>query len=190
MVLTVRGTSQVPVYPGRLFSWVPLSFLGSLNVSLQSWLYLQYAHCSFQLLLEVWLLDMSSMSDLPQVFRTEMRLADVTVVQKLDCSVTYRGIPASFVPTHSFPEFSLFWGAFLSRTLFFPSFIPSPLIIRKLAWLTFSQTQLLLSLMIDFTSPKGFVISSGAREDTSTGFVHCALINLALSELGSICPRC
>lgn len=122
MVLTVRGTSQVPAYSGWLFSWVPLSFLGSLNVSLRSWLYLQYAQCSFLLLLEVWLLDMSSMSDLPQVFRTEMRLADVTVVQKLDCSVTYRGIPASFVPTHSFPEFSLFWGAFLSPTLFFPVF--------------------------------------------------------------------
>lgn len=76
---------------------------------------------------------MSSMSDLPQVFRTEMRLADVTVVQKLDCSMTYRGLPASFVPTHSFPQFSLFWGGFSLSDPFFPSFIPSPLIIRKLA---------------------------------------------------------
>lgn len=41
MVLTVRGTSQVPVYSGWVFSWVPLSFLGSSNVSLRSRLYLQ-----------------------------------------------------------------------------------------------------------------------------------------------------
>lgn len=43
MVLTVQGTSQVPVYSGWVFSWVPLSFLFLLssNVSLRSQLHLR-----------------------------------------------------------------------------------------------------------------------------------------------------
>lgn len=56
MVLTVKGSSQVPVYSGCLFPSVPLSFLRSSNVSLRSWLYLQCTQCPIQLLLEVWLL--------------------------------------------------------------------------------------------------------------------------------------
>lgn len=90
MVLTVRGTSQVPVYSGWVFSWVPLSFLGSSNVSLRSQLYLQRSQSLIQLLLEGWLLAMYSMSDLTQVFKTEIELAVGSVVQRLDCSINCR----------------------------------------------------------------------------------------------------
>lgn len=84
-------------------------------------------------LAEVWLLDVSSVLDLPQVFRTEMKLADVTVALKMVCSVT-----AIFFPLPA------------------PSFIASPFIIRKLAWQTilFCQaltgTDCFLPAMIDF----------------------------------------
>ncbi len=97
MLLTVQGTSQVPVFSDWVFSWVPLSFLGSSNVSLRSRLYLQCTQSPVQLLLEIWLLAVYSMSDLTQVSKAEIDLAVVSVVPKLDCKINCRGFSASFV---------------------------------------------------------------------------------------------
>lgn len=149
MVLTVQGTSQVPVYSGWVFSWVPLSFLGSSNVSLRSRLYLQCTQSPIQLLLEVWALAMYRMSDLTQVFKTEMELAVVSVVQKLDCSINWRGVSASFMGlrvvftcfrTHSSPQFVV---PILCSFLYFTRLTSSPTSFfftnekRKLMWQTF-----------------------------------------------------
>lgn len=95
MVVTVQGASPVPV------CWLVDRSPESLWASWEAWMSVSdldftYWDATAQLA-EVWLLDVSSMLDLPQVFRTEMKLAHVMVVHKLVCSGTSSGrtVPAS-----------------------------------------------------------------------------------------------
>lgn len=169
MLLTVQGTSQVPVYSGWVFSWVPLSFLGSSNVSLRSWFYLQCTQRLFQLLLEVWVLAVYSMSDLTQVSRVEIDLAVVSVVQKLDCSVNCRGISASFIGTQdglvsccSVLVFSLFYSSHcLSHLVFSHQWKEENACDRHFQ----------IKTIINFL-PRSSVISCSGQEETRIGCVH------------------
>lgn len=175
MVLTVQGTSQVPVYSGWVFSWVPLSFLWSSNV--RSWLYLQCTQSPIQLRLEVEVLVMYSMFDLIQVFKTEIELAVVrnwTAVSIAEVSLFYwdSGWSSCFSKANSSPQLVVALCSFLSFThltsFFFTNEKKETHVtdISKLRSLSISSQQALWSSAVPERRP-GLAVCTGLNQSGS-----------------------
>lgn len=168
MLLTVQGTSQVPVFPDWVSSWVPLSFLGSSNVSLRSQLYLQCTQSPIQLLLEVWVLAVYSMADLTQVSKAEIDLAVVSVVQKLDCSINCTGFSASLIGNQDGLVSCCFLGLFLFNS---PPFFFHLLFLYQWKEEHSCDRHFRIKVIINFL-PRSSVISRSGQEETRIGSVH------------------